>query len=391
MQANPYASLCAKDFTHIIHDGKEKVVLYIVLVAIIFTLLPIASFLDYATATATAIPSSNEVENNDNNINIGSSGYSSPRTTIMDNSDASKLMIADNNNYSSAEINPHMVFGAYVPDGIRLEKEHGRNQVQAISRFLQRGFNDYYFVMSDFRNLSEKNSTEALLSAADNTTLRINIILLPPTEGGPKGNYDWDGWIDYFNTLKAKHSSSFGGFAIDDFNWADLGNGVKFVRNVDFMIYSNLSKALQHKRPDVEFYPVVYCEGSRTAEVVNQYSRFSNSIILVNANHYNVSKLQMDLVEFKDLFKGKSIYYFVYPTINTFYKSQGYDPPSDRLLMATLSIASRFADGIIFWHKIDNHVVRDFIQNEGNPEYLQAIHTMEGLQIQDEKRGGAVY
>ncbi len=102
MQANPYASLCAKDFTHIIHDGKEKVVLYIVLVAIIFGLLPIASFLDYTTATATAISSSNEVENNDNNINIGSSGYSSPRTTIMDNSDASKLMIADNNNYSSA-------------------------------------------------------------------------------------------------------------------------------------------------------------------------------------------------------------------------------------------------------------------------------------------------
>jgi hypothetical protein len=47
------------------------------------------------------------------------------------------------------------------------------------------------------------------------------------------------------------------------------------------------------------------------------------------------------------MFPGKPIQYIVYPTITYNYTRQGYDPPSDRLVMATLSIATRLVDGII--------------------------------------------
>ena len=43
-------------------------------------------------------------------------------------------------------------------------------------------------------------------------------ILMPPSEGGENGNYNWNGWINYLNILKDRHSSLYG-FVIDDFNW----------------------------------------------------------------------------------------------------------------------------------------------------------------------------
>ena len=62
--------------------------------------------------------------------------------------------------------------------------------------------------------------TENLLQSADGTKLRIIIILLPPSEAGRKGNFDWNGWIEYLNSLKAKYPTSLDGFVIDDFNLA---------------------------------------------------------------------------------------------------------------------------------------------------------------------------
>ena len=53
--------------------------------------------------------------------------------------------------------------------------------------------------------------------------------------------------------------------------------------------------------------------------------------------------------------------------------------------MATLSIASRSADGIIMWTKIDSPVVQDYLSNHDNPKYMSKISTMEELQIRDEK------
>ena len=71
-------------------------------------------------------------------------------------------------------------------------------QQNAIVTLLKQGFNEYYFVMSDFRNHDARMMTENLLRTTDSTALRIIILLLPPSETGPKANFDWRGWIQVF-------------------------------------------------------------------------------------------------------------------------------------------------------------------------------------------------
>jgi hypothetical protein len=281
--------------------------------------------------------------------------------------------------------NEKKIIGAYIPDTLHLEDMNGTDQTLAILEFLEQGFNEYYFVMDNFWDTEEVESTERLLDAADNTELKIVIILLPPSEGGHISNYDWKGWISYFNSLKTRHPSSFSGFAIDDFNWISTRNDTKFWRNIDFMLYSNFTDALKAKRSDVKFYPVVYFEGLRNNVIASEYGKFIDTLVLVSASYYNVSKLERSLSEFKQMFPGKPTRYIVYPTITYNYTRQGYDPPSDRLVMATLSIATRLVDGIIIWHKIDSPVVQDYLNYKENRGYLDAIYVMEQLQIVDEK------
>ena len=283
--------------------------------------------------------------------------------------------------------NQTKIMGAYIPDRHHLEDMDGSDQRLAILEFLEQGFNEYYFVMDNFWDAEEVKSTEALLDAADNTELKIVIILLPPSEGGPRSSYDWKGWISYFNDLKSRHPSSFTGFAIDDFNWISTRNDTRFWRNIDFMLDSNLTDALKGKRSDVKFCPVVYFEGLRNGIVATEYGDYIDTIILVSASYYNVSRLETNLLQFKELFPGKPTRYIVYPTITYNYTRQGYDPPSDRLVMATLSIATRSinVDGIILWHKIDGHVVQDYLRHRENPDYLHALYVMELLQIAEEK------
>jgi hypothetical protein len=239
--------------------------------------------------------------------------------------------------------------------------------------------------MDNFRDPEEVRSTERLLDAADNTELKIFIILLPPSEGGPGSSYHWKGWVNYFNDLKTRHPSSFSGFAIDDFNWISTRDDTRFWRNIDFMLDSNLTDALEQKRSDVKFCPVVYFEGLRNNIVATEYAKYIDTIILVSASYYNVSRLETNLLQFKELFPGKPTRYIVYPTITYNYTRQDYDPPSDRLVMATLSIATRSVDGIIIWHKIDGHIVQDYLHYRENPNYLYALYVMEQLQIADEK------
>src|SRR5919107_5184594 len=126
--------------------------------------------------------------------------------------------------------------GAWDPYRMPLEELHGSKQDKAIKALLEQGFNEYYFVMNDFNDSKAKRAVEKLLKSSDKTDLKILIILLPPSEGGPDGNYDWDGWIDYFNDLKDEHRS-FKGFTIDDFNWISTRNDTKFWRNIDYMKY----------------------------------------------------------------------------------------------------------------------------------------------------------
>jgi hypothetical protein len=281
--------------------------------------------------------------------------------------------------------NVKRIMGAYIPDTLHLEEMEGTDQTLAISEFLQQGFDEYYFVMDNFWDAGEIESTERLLNAADNMGLKIVIILLPPSEGGPMSSYDWKGWINYFNDLKSRHPSSFSGFAIDDFNWISTRNDTKFRRNIDFMIDSNLTDALIGKRSDVKFCPVVYFEGLGNQVVSNEYGKYIDTLVWVSASYYNVSILERNLSTFKEMFPGKPTRYIVYPTITYNYSRQGYDPPSDRLVMATLSIATRSVDGIILWHKVDGHLVRDYLNYRENPNYLHAIAVMEQLQIADEK------
>jgi hypothetical protein len=283
------------------------------------------------------------------------------------------------------ENNVKRIMGAYIPDTLHLEEMEGTDQTLAILEFLQQGFDEYYFVMDNFWDAGEIESTERLLNAADNTGLKIVIILLPPSEGGPMSSYDWKGWINYFNDLKSRHPSSFSGFTIDDFNWISTRNDTKFRRNIDFMIESNLTDALIDKRSDVKFCPVVYFEGLGNQVVANEYGKFIDTLLWVSASYYNVSTLETNLSMFKEMFPGKPTRYIVYPTITYNYSRQGYDPPSDRLVMATLSIATRSVDGIILWHKIEGHLVRDYLNYRENPDYLHAIYAMEQLQIADER------
>jgi hypothetical protein len=294
------------------------------------------------------------------------------------------------NSYATAQTMPfpdneQKTVGAYIPDTVRLEDIDEIEQTIAILDFLEQGFSEYYFVMDNFENPKELQSTERLLDAADNTGLKIIIILLPPSEGGAATSYDWKGWIRYFNDLKGRHPSSFTGFTIDDFNWISTRNDTKFWRNIDFMLYSNLTDALKEKRSDVKFCPVIYFEGLGNQLLVNEYGQYIDTVILVSASYYNVSSLETNLSQFKEMFQGKQNRYIVYPTITYNYSRQGADPPSDRLVMATLSIATRSVDGIILWHQIDGHIVQDYLRHRKNPSYLHALYVMEQLQIADEE------
>ena len=220
--------------------------------------------------------------------------------------------------------NRKTTIGAWDPYQMPIQKIQGTKQTKAIKTLLKQGFSEYYFVMNDFNDSKEKSLIESLLKSADNTDLKILIILLPPSEGGPNGNYDWKGWIDYFNNLKDKHKS-FKGFTIDDFNWINTRRDKKFLKNIDYMIYSNLSKALSEKREDVGFYPIIYFEGEKTNTVISEYSKFIDGAILASACYYNITNLEKDLLTFARMFDNQPIRYIVYPTTTYNYSRQNYN------------------------------------------------------------------
>jgi len=279
------------------------------------------------------------------------------------------------------------VWGPFSNSGHNLEQLRGINQSRAISDIVTQGFDEYYFVMSNFEDPKLIDSTESLLQSAEKLDqgLKIIIIVLPPSEGGPDGNYDWEGWIEYFNSLKQRYPNSFEGFTIDDFNWISTRNDTKFEYNIDFMKYSNLIEALQHKREDVKFFPTVYFEGKRTDVIINEFLNYVDGIIAVSGCYYNVSALEPQLHLFGELFDNKPIKYVVYPTITHNYTRQYYSPPSDRLVISTLSIASRTVDGILIWHKIDNPVIQEYLKNiDNNKAYISKMNRVKGIQIEEE-------
>jgi hypothetical protein len=305
-------------------------------------------------------------------------------------------------------------FGMWAPYQVPLESIRNKTiQMNAINAILKQGYNEYYFAPGDFRSKIAVSMTENLLQSVDGTKLKIIIILLPPSEAGPKGNFDWKGWIEYLNSLKAKHPLSLDGFVIDDFNLfsnnqhirknnvnsnnhndAKNNNIIKFPKdNVNFMLKSNFEWALQKKRKDLHFYPILYFEGVKTNDVKRHYYNYTDGIVLASTDYYNVTELAHNLNIFSKVFNNKPITYVVYTARTSKYIDQNYSPPSDRLILSTLSIAnkSQVVKGIVIWRNTNSHVVRDYLSNLNNTEYLSFVAMMEKLQIRDENGSSSKY
>src|SRR5919199_1665338 len=136
-----------------------------------------------------------------------------------DNNNNNMTHIVSFTNESTKPIEKITNFGSWAPYQIPLESiKNITEQKNAINAILKQGYNEYYFPMIDFKSEEARSMTESLLQSANGTKLKIIIILLPPSEAGPKENFNWNGWIDYLNFLKTKYPSSLDGFVIDDFN-----------------------------------------------------------------------------------------------------------------------------------------------------------------------------
>jgi len=270
-----------------------------------------------------------------------------------------------------------LTIGAWIPSHLYLETMQGDKQVNVIRSLVSQGFNEYYFVMRDFNNTNETRAAEKLLNAADTTDLKIIIILLPLAEGGRHASYDWKGWMLYFNKLAEKHTS-FLGFAIDDFNAVVDIRRVYLMNNMDLMELSNFSSALSYKRDDVQFYPVMYVETGEFETLKKEYDKYYKAVILVSTLYSNISHLGNDLTNLSKNLDNKPIKFIVYPTYGDFYS------PSDRLLMATLSLTSRLADGIIVYRNTTHPVVQEYLYKNNDPKYMSTLRLMENLQIKNE-------
>ena len=150
--------------------------------------------------------------------NIEDRNYNSSNQTISINKN-----IIDNSDV--------VILGAWTPINNSLILQHLKGEEQqknAIQTLLNQGFHEYYFSMNNFEDPEYTKLTEELLKSAQQTNLKIIIILLPPSEGNSNTNYDWKGWIKYFNSLEKKYPKSFEGFTIDDFNWKSTRDDTKF-------------------------------------------------------------------------------------------------------------------------------------------------------------------
>ncbi len=291
-------------------------------------------------------------------------------------------------NTSGDSTSRDFTIGLWTPTNASYVLQHlkGEEQEKAIDSLLNKGYREYYYVMNNFEDPRYLKMTGNLLETANKTNLKIIIILLPPSEGGSDTSYDWNGWIKYFNSLEKKYPRSFEGFTIDDFNWISTRDYTKFKNNVDFMEYSKLSHILKDKSKEVKFYPTVYFEGRKTGIVVKKYDNYIDGLVVATGCYYNVSTLERQLQIFSEIFK-KPIRYVVYPTITYNYSKLDYSPPTDRLIMATLSIASNSSNGLIIWRDLDNPVIQEHMENIHDKQYLSQIYNAKEKQIADENTG----
>lgn len=305
---------------------------------------------------------------------------------IQETNAQSGIKNGNNSLTTSRQLNTEdITVGLWTPmnNSFALQHLEGEDQKEAIDTLLNKGYQEYYYVMNNFEDPKSLKLTESLLKTANKTKLKIIIILLPPSEGGSDTSYDWHGWIRYFNSLEKKYPSSFEGFTIDDFNWISTKTNTKFKNNIDFMEYTMLSKSLEHKSKDVKFYPTIYFEGKKTGIIVKKYNNFIDGLVVASGCYYNVSILERQLDMFSEIFK-KPMRYIVYPTITYNYSRLDYSPPMDRLIMATLSIASKSSHGLIVWRDLDNPVIQEHMRYRHDKQYLLDISNSKQAQIKEE-------
>lgn len=338
-----------------------------------------------------------------------STGISANKENLNSNMSSSVSLFPGSNNLD---------FGAWASYQLPLELMDKTERRTAVQTLLEQGFTVYYFTLGNFESENSRAITENILTAADGTGMKMIGILLPPSEAGTGGNYDWEGWVEYLNLLKERHAS-FDGFVMDDFNWygpeiqvndekeddeedgggaEDSGhdnqdndkeeeNDIQY--NVNFMLESNLKEALEKKRKDLHFYPLIYIEGTKTNTVKSEFYNLTDGIVLASADFYNITKLEHNLDVFGKVFSNnsKTIRYLIYTAPTSNFLLQGYYPPSDRLILATLSTAldSRAVDkGIVIWRNTGNPAILDYLSNQNNSRYLNFVSLMKDLQLKDE-------
>ena len=356
----------------------------------------------------------NGLSDNNNNKSMDENVKSLSETGFFSNNNT-MITVVSFTNQSTMPITKITNFGSWAPYQIPLESiQNITEQKNAINAILKQGYNEYYFPMSNFKSKAARSITENLLQSADGTKLKIIIILLPPSEAGPKGNFNWNGWIEYLNFLKTKYPSSLDGFVIDDFNL--FNNSVHANKEVEennhhsnshndandrnenkkapketvnFMLKSKLEEALQKKRKDLHFYPVLYFEGVKTNDVKRHFYNNTDGIVLASTNYYNVTDLDHNLKVFSKVFNNKPVRYVVYTDRTSNYIDSS--PPSDRLVLSTLSIAneSGIVKGVIIWRNTNIPVIRDYLSNRNNTEYMSFVSMMEKLQLKDENSSNA--
>ncbi|MFL6400443.1 MAG: PDZ domain-containing protein [Nitrososphaeraceae archaeon] len=349
---------------------------------------------------------------NNNNKSINENVKSLSKTEFFSNNNTMTTVVPFTNQSTMPAIEKITNFGSWAPYQIPLESiKNIAEQKNVINAILKQGYNEYYFPMIDFKSKATRSMTENLLQSANGTKLKIIIILLPPSEAGPKGNFNWNSWIEYLNFLKTKYPSSLDGFVIDDFNLFNNSVHANKVKGnnhddshshsdahdknenknkktpketVTFMLKSKLEEALQKRRKDLHFYPVLYFEGVKTNDVKRHFYNNTDGIILASTNYYNVTDLDHNLKVLSKVFNNKPIRYVVYTDRTSNFIDSS--PPSNRLVLSTLSIVneSGIVKGVIIWRNTNSPVIRDYLSNRNNTEYMSLVSMMEKLQLKDE-------
>jgi hypothetical protein len=331
-----------------------------------------------------------------------------------------KYLSSVNSSSTLSTGNKNLGFGAWASYQVPLELMDDIDERKAaITALLKQGYTEYYFALGNFESEFTRSIAENMLTAADGTGMKMIVILIPPSEAGSGGNYNWEGWIDYLNSLKEKHSS-LDGFVLDDFNWygpeiqedeeneddgednsnSDSTNDENqdsnydsdddnLLYNINYMVESNLREALEKKRNDLHFYPLIYIEGIKTNTAKREFYNLTDGIVLASTDFYNITKLEHNLNVFGKVFgnDNKTIRYLIYTAPTSTFISQGYYPPSDRLILATLSAAlesEAVDEGIVIWRNTGNPAISDYLSNQNSSRYLNSVTLMKELQLKDE-------